>query len=159
MSVRISGAARSIRVASRQRRFRVSGWERDQNGFTSSSIWSTVLPQSVLRNLNFPVSPMTLSYGVAVLKRNSQGLAPFRPRAVRDPYLPIVFGVGQPHLPPLVNDSVAAASLDPFQPDQAVSGLHGVPSEPAVPLLTMQGLLPQPHTQPSGPVGSAEPMP
>src|SRR5215217_2591024 len=103
MSMRISGAARSIRVASRQRRFRVSGLERDQNGFTSSSSWSTVLPQTVLRNLNFPVSPMTLSYGVAVLRRNSQGFAPFRSHAVRDRFLCDPF-VGPPHFPPLIND-------------------------------------------------------
>src|SRR5215212_10302789 len=149
MSVRkrICGSAKSISVASRQRRFRAP--DLDQNGFTSSSTCSTILPQSVLRNLNFPVSPIAFSCRIVALRRNSQGFALFRPRAVRDPYLPIVFGVGPPDFPPLINDSVAAASLDPFQPDQAVCGLHGVPSEPALPLLTMQGLLPQPHAQPS----------
>src|SRR3954451_21686438 len=73
--VRISGAARAIRVASRQRRFRAPGWARDQNGFTSSSICSTILPQSVLRNLNFPVSPMTFSCCVSVLSTNGYGFA------------------------------------------------------------------------------------
>src|SRR3954466_7339717 len=77
--VRISGAARSIRVASRQRRFRAPGWARDQNGFTSSSICSTILPQSVLRNLNFPVSPMTFSCCVRVLSTNGYGFALLHP--------------------------------------------------------------------------------
>src|SRR5215218_1268792 len=58
---RTSGAARAIRVASRQHRFRASGLERDQNGFSSSSICSTILPQRVLRNLNLPVRAMALS--------------------------------------------------------------------------------------------------
>src|SRR3954463_15508860 len=56
---RISGAARSISVASRQRGF--SAPSLDQNGFTASSICSTIRPQRVLRNLNLPVSGMALS--------------------------------------------------------------------------------------------------
>src|SRR3954466_6130546 len=42
---RISGAARSMSVASRQRRFSALGLERDQNGFTSSPTCRTILPQ------------------------------------------------------------------------------------------------------------------
>src|SRR4051812_26130936 len=52
-----------------------SGLGTGQNGFTSSSICSTILPQSVLRNLNFPVSPMTFSCCVSVLSTNGYGFA------------------------------------------------------------------------------------
>ena len=53
MRDRNSGAARSIGMASRQRRVRLDG----QTGLTSSSTWSTTFPQNVSRNLNFPVRP------------------------------------------------------------------------------------------------------
>src|SRR5215212_11239040 len=64
---RTSGAARSIRVASRQRGLSGPGLERRQNGFTSSSNCNTIFPQRVLRNLNFPVSAMALSCRTANL--------------------------------------------------------------------------------------------
>src|SRR3954469_9436692 len=59
ISGRSSGAARSINVASRQRG--LSGLDRDQNGFTSSSTCNTIRPQGDLRNLNLPVKPIALS--------------------------------------------------------------------------------------------------
>src|SRR3954451_24847074 len=58
MRCRISGAARSISVASRQRRLGLDC----QNGFNSSSTRSTSLPQKVLRNSKCPVTAMVLSF-------------------------------------------------------------------------------------------------
>src|SRR6185295_18629159 len=50
-------AARSSGMASRQRRLRLDR----QTGLTSSSTWSTTLPQNVFRNSNFPVRATVLS--------------------------------------------------------------------------------------------------
>ena len=59
--------------------------------------------------------------------------------------------------PPLVDDSIAAAPLDPLQPDKAVLGLYGMPSEPGLPLFTVQSLPPHLHVQSLDPVGLPKP--
>src|SRR3954471_20726601 len=63
----------------------------------------------------------------------------------------------QPAFPPLVDDSIAAAPLDPLQPDKAVLGLYGMPSEPGLPLFTVQSLPPHLHVQSLDPVGLPKP--
>src|SRR3954471_8911287 len=119
--------------------------------------WS--LPQSFLRNLSFPVSPIPPSCCIAGLSRNGQGCPPFRSSAGHHDLPSSLFAEGQPALPPLVNDRVAAASLDPLQPDKAVLGLYGMPSEPGLALRTVQCLPPRSHTQPLDPAGSLQPRP
>src|SRR4051794_287861 len=138
MSGRKPGSAKSISLASRQRRFRTFGLEPDQSGFTSSSSCSTILPQSVLRNLNRPVSAMILSRCVAGLHGNGQGFVTFHVRVAHRDRTASVVRAGQPDLPPLVDERVAAAALDPLQPDEMLSGLDRVPSEPALPRLAME---------------------
>src|SRR3954468_4793189 len=150
MSARRAGSAKSISLASRQRRFRAFGFEPDQSGFTSSSSCNTILPQSVLRNLNRPVSAMTLSDCIVGLQGNGHGSAPFHPRQGKRSLAACLLRGGQPNLPPFVKERVAAAALDPPQPDEMPPRLDRVPSEPALPRLAMQSLPPHPHAQPRG---------
>src|SRR3954463_5873439 len=116
MSARRGGSVKSISLASRQRRFRAFGLEPDQSGFTSSSSCSTILPQSVLRNLNRPVSAMTLSDCMVDLHGNGQGFGPFHARLGQYDLTAMAFCGGQPNLPPLGDESGAAAGPAPFQP-------------------------------------------
>src|SRR3954454_13794652 len=138
MSARMVGSAKSISLASRQRRFRAFGLEPDQSGFTSSSSCNTILPQSVLRNLNRPVSAMILSDCIVGLHGNGHGFVTFHARLGQNDLTAMAFCGGQPDLPPLVDERVAAAALDPLQPDEMLSGLDRVPSEPALPRLAME---------------------
>src|SRR3954451_22628901 len=126
MSARKAGSAKSISLASRQRRFRAFGLEPDQSGFTSSSSCNTVLPQSVLRNLNRPVSDMMLSDCSVGLQGNGQGFGPSHARLRQYDLTAMAFCGGQPDLPPLVDERVAAAALAPLQPDEMLSGLDRV---------------------------------
>src|SRR4051812_2342495 len=150
MSARRAGSAKSISLASRQRRFRAFGLEPDQSGFTSSSSCNTILPQSVLRNLNRPVSAMTLSDCMVGLHGNGQGFVTFHVRVAHRDRTASLVRAGQPDLPPLVDERVAAAALDPLQPDEMLSGLDRAPSEPALPRLAMESLLPYLHAEPRG---------
>src|SRR4051812_50039224 len=116
MSGRKAGPAKSISLASRQCRFRAFGCEPDQSGFTSSSSCSTVLPQSVLRNLNRPVSAMTLSDCIVGLQGNGQGFGPFHARLGQYDLTAMAFCGGQPDLPPLVGERGAPAAPGPMPP-------------------------------------------
>jgi len=93
---------------------------------------------------------MTLSDCMVDLHGNGQGFVPFHARLGQYDLTAMAFCGGQPNLPPLVDERVAAAALDPLQPDEMLSGLNRVPSEPALPRLTMQSLLPHLHAQPRG---------
>src|SRR5215207_3100555 len=82
---RIFWAAKSISVASRQRLFTRPGLERDQNGFTSSSISRTILPQSDLRNLNFPFRPILHSNRTHSSGPGDRGTPPLPLKSRRNP--------------------------------------------------------------------------
>src|SRR5215213_5533974 len=74
MSGRSSGLARSMRLASRQRRF--VRLREGHQALTSSSSWSTTFPVRVLRKLNRPVSATSASLGR--LKGKALGAPAFR---------------------------------------------------------------------------------
>jgi hypothetical protein len=57
---------------------------------------------------------MTLSDCIVGLHGNGQGFVPFHARLGQNDLTALAFCGGQPNLPPLVNDRVAAASLDPL---------------------------------------------
>ncbi|HZI77476.1 MAG TPA: hypothetical protein VFD73_26225, partial [Gemmatimonadales bacterium] len=78
---------------------------------------------------------MTLSDCIVGLQRNGHGFGPFHVRVAHRDRAASLVRVGQPDLPPLVDERVAAAALGPLQPDEMLSGLNRVPSEPAVPRL------------------------